>query len=277
MAEAGAVGLEESHLPRVPDLEEGFAHDALHLRLVVLVGAEDVEELDPHDLAEEPVAHHPQVEELLGVAVHVDGPELRGHPVVVGEAQGAVAVSRAARGVEKGDLPLDGPAGQGAAVVEIVLHEVVGVALRRRGAGSHVDDGLGLEGKGAPAEHLVEGILVDEVGVAPLHEVLPLLRGPQRIDDQNVVDPLPVEFPDQRAADEPGPAGDDVHAVLLVRMPLRGGRRAHGSGLKTIHAVFQIAFAAFSEAAAICSMRPAGIFTGMAMKRVRERISSAFG
>jgi len=81
-----------------------------------------------------------------------------------------------------------------------------------------VNDGLRLEGESALAEHLVEGILVDEVGVAPLHEVFPLLRAPERIDDQDVVDPLLVEFPDERVSDEAGPAGHNVHEPLLLRL-----------------------------------------------------------
>ena len=77
-------------------------------------------------------------------------------------------------------------------------------------------------GKGTRSvgDHRQEGVLVEVVGVPALDEVLPLLGRPQLVDDDDIVDPLRVEFRDKGAADEPGAAGDDDHnSDSLIRNP----------------------------------------------------------
>jgi hypothetical protein len=79
-----------------------------------------------------------------------------------------------------------------------------------------VDHRLGVEGDVAVVDHAQKLVLVDVVLVPPVDEVLPLVRCPQVVDDENVVDTLRVELPDQGAADEASAAGDDDHDETLL-------------------------------------------------------------
>ncbi len=55
----------------------------------------------------------------------------------------------------------------------------------------------------------VEIVGVDVIGEAKRHEVLPLLRNVQAVDDEDVVDPSPVQCPKDGAADKAGAPRDD--------------------------------------------------------------------
>jgi hypothetical protein len=80
------IGLEKPDLARFPDLVEGFKDHTGHVALVVLIGTEDIEEFDTCDLLFRLLFQHPQIENLLGIAVHVDGTKLGNQPVVIGKA-----------------------------------------------------------------------------------------------------------------------------------------------------------------------------------------------
>ena len=70
----GSVGFEEADEPFLLRLRGGLVDERAHVGLVVFVGAVDVEVLEPDDLSSQP-APRVQVEEVLGVAVHVERPE----------------------------------------------------------------------------------------------------------------------------------------------------------------------------------------------------------
>jgi hypothetical protein len=70
-----AMGFEEAEAAGGGDLAEGFVDDAAHVGLVVFVGAEDVEVFEADDAAEPALAFGVEVEEVLRVAVHVEGAE----------------------------------------------------------------------------------------------------------------------------------------------------------------------------------------------------------
>ena len=79
-----------------------------------------------------------------------------------------------------------------------------------------MDDRPGLEGNLIRIDHLEKIILVDVFGEAPVDEILPFVRCPQVIDDDDIVDSFLVQFPDKGTADESGSAGDDNHEILLL-------------------------------------------------------------
>jgi hypothetical protein len=134
--------------------------------------AEDVEEFDPRHPIVQAAVQDPQVEDLLGIAVHVDGLQLQARVVVVGKPQGAVAVSRRRAGVDEADVVAVGPLRQMAGVEEIVAPQVVRVPLRGGRAGPEVDHRLGVEGDVAVVDHAQKLVLVDVVLVPPVDEVL---------------------------------------------------------------------------------------------------------
>ena len=100
--------------------------------------------------------------------------------------------------------------------MKIVFHEIVGILLRRRRAGPHVDDGLDRKGDPIADDHLEKGAFVDIVGIPPLDEVLPLPGSPQLVDDDDGVLPLSVQLRHKGASDESGAAGDNDHLSDLL-------------------------------------------------------------
>ena len=65
---------------------------------------------------------------------------------------------------------------------------------------------------GAPFE--VVGVEV--VGEAQRHQMFPLFGTIQAIHDENIVDPAPIQSPNQGAADKAGAARDDNRAAVQV-------------------------------------------------------------
>jgi len=78
VANAGPVALEEFHRAVGRDLLVGLRDDTAHVALVIFVGSVDVEELQADDAVEDALAARPQIEELFGVAVHVERREAVG-------------------------------------------------------------------------------------------------------------------------------------------------------------------------------------------------------
>ena len=208
---AGAVGFEQPHRPAGLDLRVRLADHAFHVALVVLVRAENIEEFQRRKPREQTLALGPQIEEMLGIAVGIE----RAQPVqrrwVVVETERAVAVGGRAGGVDEADAAIKAKAAQRLAVTIVVLHQVRGVALGGRGTGAQMDERLGRERVFAGLDEFEETHAVEIIGKAQAAQILPLLAGIQMVDDQDVVHAQAVELKDHAAADEPGPAGDDVH------------------------------------------------------------------
>ncbi len=72
-----------------------------------------------------------------------------------------------------------------------------------------VDLGDRAEGVRVLGDARIEFFGFEIFGEAQRHEVAPLLAAPQAVDDDRVVNPVPVEFPHHSAADQTGSAGDD--------------------------------------------------------------------
>ena len=96
-----AVGLEQAERAGFAQLGESLAGHALHLALVVLVGAVHVEELHAGDALEQILAVGPQIEHLLGITVHVEGAQGKRGQQAVGKAVRTVAVGRRAARVDE--------------------------------------------------------------------------------------------------------------------------------------------------------------------------------
>lgn len=209
----GAAGLEELHGPGVANLLERAADHAAHRPLVAFVRAEDVGELHARDGVHEAVADRPQVEHLLGVAVHVQRTERRDAVERVGVALFARAVGGGAGGVDEPDAARRAERGEELGVFEIVVDEVGGVELGRGRARAEMDDRLHIGGQAVRGELADEVVLLHVVGVAERAEVFPFFGLAEVVDDQDVVDAPAVEPPDDGAADESGRARDDVLGV----------------------------------------------------------------
>jgi len=210
----GAVGLEEPDSPRGLDLAEGLVDDAPHVALVVLVGAEDIEEFQPGDGLFQAPLQDPEIEDLLGIAVHVDGLQGGGDGVGIGKAPGAVPVCGGGAGVDEPDTVADAPVGEAAGVEVVVPPEIIRVPFRRGGAGPQMNDRPGGEGDLVGIDHLEKVVLVNIFDITQVNEILPLFRRTKPIDDDDVFDSLPVELPYEGAADEARAAGDHDHVCL---------------------------------------------------------------
>ena len=147
----------------MPDLVKGFENDAGHVALVIFIGAEHVEKLDARHLIFQLVPQNPQIENLLGVAVHVDRSEFRNFCVLVGKSLRSVAVRRGGTGVDEADIVIQRPFGERPRVGKIILPQVVRVALGRRRAGAHVNNGADLKRHVVIANHLEEIVLTEVV------------------------------------------------------------------------------------------------------------------
>ena len=115
---------------------------------------------------------------------------------------------------EKGLLP-KGKILTHLAVMQIVVHQEIGVAFRSGRTRPHVDDGLDLLRGTAFQHHAPEFVTVYVVPVPPVDEVTPFLAGSQIVHNQNIVDARFVEPPDHGAPDEARTACYDVHGHSL--------------------------------------------------------------
>ena len=179
---------------------------------MIFVGAVHVEELEIDHLAEKLVLHAPHVEKFFRIAVHVERTKLRHELESIGKTEFAVAVGGgAACGDEAGSGLKSGKA-DFHRVVEVVLHEKIGVALGGGGTRSHVDHALHALQLLAGAELSKELVAVHVVAVAQVGKILPLFRGRKIVHHKDVVHALTVQFPYHVCADKAGAACDYDHS-----------------------------------------------------------------
>ena len=198
----------------LPDLTVGLDHHALHGALVVFVGAVNIEEFQADHLAVQFLPQQPEVEELLGVAVHVQRREAGDQGRIVAEPQTAVAVSGRGAGVDEARALVQGVAAEIAAVVEIVFHQKVRVALGGGGTGPQMDHGRDLPGQGVSLHQLVKAVAVQIVHIAAFDQIAPFLAAGQIVHHHDFVQIHAVQLPEQGAADKARAAGDHVHKSL---------------------------------------------------------------
>jgi len=209
------IGAEEFESARLLDLPVGLAHHRAHLALVVFIGTEHIEELQAGQGVEHPFPAGPEVEKMLGVAVHIE----RLQPVepgrIIVETGRSVAV-RGGRGGDHEPCPLgQGIAGHGPGVGEIVAHQVFGVGLGGGGTSPQMHDGLHISKRLLlPAYRRQKGILVQVVDKAAVDQILPFFAAAKIVHHQNVVPPGRIEAPQQGAAQKSGSAGHDEHSRL---------------------------------------------------------------
>ena len=177
---------------------------------MTLVGAEDVEVFDASNAVEPAVALGMQVEEVLGVAVGIEGAqglEMIGsiiHPLRT------VAVGGGGAGVDESYAALQRPLGEAFGVAKVILHQVAGVGLGGGGACPEVEDGADApECIGILLKEIEECVGLHVVSEPEGGEVLPLLVAAEEVGDEDVLLTPEVECVDEGAADEAGSAGDE--------------------------------------------------------------------
>ena len=144
-----AVRLEQLHGAPGLDVVEAPRQHAHHRALVIFVGAEHVEELQPGPLRRQPFAArgafgHRHVEQMLAPAVEVHRPQLlQGvHGLVVAKAVAAVAIGRRRGRVDQRRGVRRAPVQQPHRQPEIGLDHQIAVGRRGLGDGAEMDDGL---------------------------------------------------------------------------------------------------------------------------------------
>ena len=172
----------------------------------------DVGELAAGDPVKHPLALRPEVEKLLGVTVHVHRTELLDRPLVIDISVTAVAVGGTARCVEKTDSPPETELRNFPRRIEVVVDQIGGVALGRRGTGPHVDHPFDLRRiEPSLRQPLPEHVLLQVIPETKWRQVLPLVGSPEVVHHQDVFDAAPVQAPDDGTADQTGPACHDIH------------------------------------------------------------------
>ena len=199
---------------------------------MVLVGPEDVEILEPADLPVETAAPRVQIEQVLGEGIHVERtqrPQFR----FVGEIVFERAVGCSRRRVDEALRRLLRPLREIARVLVVVAHEIVAVVFGRRRASAEVKDGADAAEVVAVGNAAFEIVGVEIVGKPERDQVAPLLGAVQAVDDQNVVEPPPVERPNDGAANQAGAPGNDDRAAVEfehIERPKSRDRQRESSG-----------------------------------------------
>lgn len=125
-------------------------------------------------------------------------------------AERAVAIGRGGGGIDKAGAFGQRPLGECFSELVIVAHQVVGVLFRGGGAGTEVEDDIEFaERLRRGADTLLEITAVDVIMEPQRHEILPLLITAKAIADDDILVASAIEFPNKRAADESGTAGDE--------------------------------------------------------------------
>jgi hypothetical protein len=95
--------------------------------------------------------------------------------------------------------------------LEVVANHVIRITLGGGGTGAKVKDA----GEVAEIAEVIDEIVrVDVVGEAERREVLPLVGFVKPVDDKDIVVTKLIQTPNDRTADETGPAGDYDPALL---------------------------------------------------------------
>ncbi len=190
-----------------------------HGSLVLLAGTIDVEVLETHHLGVDlrHPATHVLIEQLLGVAVDVEGLL---EPRVFDEVVVAPAIGRGGRGVDEGDFPLDAVVEQILGVLVVDLHDELAVPLGGGGAGTfvedHLDAAIPLFKFVAGDDPRLELILIHVIGNGQIDQIDELGAVGQVIDDHHIGPSLSVQLLDQIAADKASTASYYDHGVCLA-------------------------------------------------------------
>ena len=179
---------------------------------MVLVGTVHVEELEVDHFTEQLVLHAPQIEKFLRIAVHVQRTKLRHDVQRIGKSQFAVAVRGGAAGGNEACSRLKRGKTEFHRIMEVVLHEKIGIAFGRGRTRPHVNHALHTFQLFAGTKLLKELIAMHVVAVAQVGKIFPLFRGGKIVHHQDVIHALPVQLPYHVRADKTGASGNDNHS-----------------------------------------------------------------
>ncbi len=190
-----------------------------HGALVLLARTVDVEVLQTHDLGVDlrhPAAHV-LVEQLLGVAIDVEGLLELG---IFDEVVVAATVGRGGGGINERNFPLDTVVEQILGVLVVDLHDELAIPLRGSGAGTFMEDHLDAV---IPLFKFVTGddprlelVLIHVIGNGQVDQIDELGAVGQVIDDHDIGPSLSVQLLDQIAADKASTASYYDHGVCLA-------------------------------------------------------------
>ena len=201
-----AVALEQPDQALLPHLVGGFVHQRAHVRLVIFVRAEDVEVFQTDQLVQKTGAAGVQIEQVLGIPVHVQRTQRVQLGIIVLHAGRAVAIGGGGGGVNKPRLIRQRPGGEVLGEFVIVADEITRVFFRGGRASAQMQHQV------EPAQRAVlqsgqQDIPLHVIGIPQRREVPPLFIFAENIADNDVLAAAPIERPDEGAADKAGPAG----------------------------------------------------------------------
>ncbi|MEY9504957.1 hypothetical protein ABIE87_004515 [Bradyrhizobium diazoefficiens] len=217
---AFAMRLEQLHDAARLDVVEAPRQHAHHRALVVLVGAEHVEEFQAHTLRRQLLAArdpfgHGEIEHMLAPAVEVHRPQFfqrRDRGVVV-KACLAVAIGRRRGGVDQRHRIRRAPVEQAHGEAKIGLeHEI---AVGRGGRGNRPEMDHGVEPAAVqPVGQLGRG---DDIHKLALGEIAPLAVGAEEITHGDVTAAGVVQRSHDIRPDKTGSAGHQQHSNYPAR------------------------------------------------------------
>src|SRR5437870_3780654 len=120
------------------NLTERFMHDAAHLTLMGLIGAEDVEILQANDTIQPAVTFCVNIKKMLRVAIHVQRPQSVEIFISILHACRSVPIGCCRRGINKSFAAVQRPFSELARILVVVLDEVAAVCFRCVRASAHM-------------------------------------------------------------------------------------------------------------------------------------------
>ena len=203
--ELGLVALEELHASGAQNLLVGLVDERAHLALMIFVGPENVEVFHAHDARQPADALRMQVEQVFGVAIHVQRPQPVQVLVLVVHALRSVAIRGGRGGIDEAGALLQRPACELLGVAEIIIGQIARVLLRGGGAGAEMEHRRELaEHRGVLGEVASKIARLHVIREFKRHEILPFFIGAQEIRHDDVGVSALIQGPDQRAADKTG-------------------------------------------------------------------------
>ena len=158
----------------------GLLHERAHAALVVLKRTVNIKVFQADDLVHDAAAQRPQVEHVLGVAVHVERFKGWRDRIFITVTLPAVAVGGRAGGIDEARAAGQRPFAQAARGAVVILQQEVGIALGGGATCAQVDAGACL--RGAPlGHHLHEVSRLDNILVKEAAQVLPLFIRAERV------------------------------------------------------------------------------------------------
>ncbi len=192
---------------------------------MVFIRTKDVEIFQADDFVQEAGALGVQIEQMLGVAIHVQRAQRVELGFVVFHALRAIAVSRGGRRINETSFVRERPTGQVFGELVIIFGEIGRILFGRGRARAEMKNQIKFAQRAAlQTWQQISGF--DIIRETQRREIAPFLIRAEDVADDDVVATAPVQLPDERAADEARAAGDQhplfspiIHEKLFCLRP----------------------------------------------------------